>query len=77
MELNLNKQELKENFNLATEACNIYELALQLATKDITKFLSQYSLLKPDEIKDYYILQAQKRMAMKNEEIRGRNNGRI
>lgn len=37
-------------------ACDIYELALRLATKDITKFLSQYSsLLKPDEIAEYYI----------------------
>lgn len=56
----MKKEDLKNMVEITTESINIYEEALTLATKDISKFLSQFTIMTPEEVKDYYILQAKK-----------------
>ena len=62
MRQQLRQQELEDAFDVVIDACNIYALALKLATKDITKIFSRYSMQRPDELAEYYIDQAKKQL---------------
>lgn len=59
------KNNHDRKFRIATDAMNIYQRALELASFDISKFSSQYTIVSKDTILDFYIQEAKKEL--KNE----------
>ena len=52
----------EEEFKIATEAMNIYQKALELATFDISKISSEHLMVSKDTILDFYITTAKQEL---------------